>query len=401
MSHDTLTIESEKQEPALLQKHAKFFVRFLNLLPARLASHDSTRGTIAFFAVCGLDVLNSLPLLTPQIQKDIIEWIYGGLVTSIEGETQASGFQGTRCVNILSNDEQLLANVKYFQWGHLAMTYTAIGILATLGDDLSRLDRKSIVDGVAAVQRPDGSFSACIDGSENDMRFVFCAAAICHMLDYWGDINKEKMYEFIMKSLRYDNGFSQYLEGEAHGGTTFCALAALDLSGQLAHLDETTKENILRWLIFRQVNGFQGRPNKTVDTCYSFWIGAALRILDAFEYIDYDANRAYIMETQDSIVGGFSKWPQSTTDPFHTYFGLCGLAFMQEPGLMEVMPSLNISMRAYKRLKQLHYQWQNGATDDRFVNKDTSNKVSTSIGKLNSNGGLTTNVTSPLIMQAQ
>lgn len=27
------------------------------------------------------------------------------------------------------------------------MTYTSIGILVTLGDDLSRLDRKSIVDG--------------------------------------------------------------------------------------------------------------------------------------------------------------------------------------------------------------------------------------------------------------
>ncbi|XP_036328828.1 geranylgeranyl transferase type-1 subunit beta-like [Rhagoletis pomonella] len=355
MSYDTLTIEGEKQEPALLQKHAKFFVRFLNLLPARLASHDSTRGTIAFFAVCGLDVLNSLTLLTPQMQKDIIEWIYGGLVITKEGETKCcSGFQGSRCINIISDDEQLQASARYYQWGHLAMTYTGIGILATLGDDLSRLDRKSIVDGVAAVQRPDGSFSACIDGSENDMRFVFCAAAICHMLDYWGDVDKEKMFQFITSCIRYDNGFSQYLEGEAHGGTTFCALAALNLSGQLHRLDETTIENIKRWLIFRQVNGFQGRPNKTVDTCYSFWIGAALRILGAFELIDYAENRAYIMETQDSIVGGFSKWPQFTTDPFHTYFGLCGLSFMNEPGLLEVMPSLNISMRAYNRLKQVH-----------------------------------------------
>lgn len=58
-----------------------------------------------------------------------------------------------------------------------------------------------ILLGVAAVQRPDGSFSACIDGSESDMRFVFCAAAICYMLDYWGDVNKDKMYEFIMNSI--------------------------------------------------------------------------------------------------------------------------------------------------------------------------------------------------------
>ncbi|XP_050321538.1 geranylgeranyl transferase type-1 subunit beta [Bactrocera neohumeralis] len=392
MSHDALNIEGVKQEPALLKKHAKFFVRFLNLLPARLASHDSTRGTIAFFAVCGLDVLNSLPLLTKEMQKDVIEWIYGGLVTSNpEKQQNCSGFQGSRCVNIISDDEQLQANARNYQWGHLAMTYTGIGILATLGDDLSRIDRKSIVDGVAAVQRPDGSFSACVDGSENDMRFVFCAAAICHMLDYWGDVDKEKMFEFITSCIRYDNGFSQYLEGEAHGGTTFCALAALELSGQLHRLDVTTIENIKRWLIFRQVNGFQGRPNKAVDTCYSFWIGAALRILGAFELIDYEENRAYIMETQDSIVGGFSKWPQSTTDPFHTYFGLCGLSFMNEPGLSAVMPSLNISMRAYNRLQQLHAQWQVESTDDRFV---SNNKSASS--KLNRDEN-STSVTSPLI----
>ncbi|XP_054743002.1 geranylgeranyl transferase type-1 subunit beta [Anastrepha obliqua] len=391
MSYDTLNIEGEKREPALLQKHAKFFVRFLNLLPARLASHDSTRGTIAFFAVCGLDVLNSLPLLTPQMQKDIIEWIYGCLVISQEGERKScSGFQGSRCVNIISDDEQLLANARCYQWGHLAMTYTGIAILVTLGDDLSRLDRKNIVDGVAAVQRPDGSFSACIDGSENDMRFVFCAAAICHMLDYWGNVDKENMFQFIRSCIRYDNGFSQYLEGEAHGGTTFCALAALELSGQLHRLDETTRENIKRWLIFRQVNGFQGRPNKTVDTCYSFWIGAALRILGAFELIDYAENRAYIMETQDSIVGGFSKWPQSTTDPFHTYFGLCGLSFMNEPGLLEVMPSLNISTRAYNRLKQLHAKWQIDSADETLPSHDTS------VSKLSSDEN-STSVTSPLI----
>lgn len=57
------------------------------------------------------------------------------------------------------------------------------------------------LSGVAAVQKSDGSFSACIDGSENDMRFVFCAAAICHMLDYWGDVDKDKMFDFIIKSI--------------------------------------------------------------------------------------------------------------------------------------------------------------------------------------------------------
>lgn len=34
-----------------------------------------------------------------------------------------------------------------YRWGHLAITYTALATLITLGDDLSRVDRKAIVDG--------------------------------------------------------------------------------------------------------------------------------------------------------------------------------------------------------------------------------------------------------------
>ena len=37
-------------------------------------------------------------------------------------------------------------------------------------------------------------------------------------------------------------------------------------------------ERIERWCIMRQLSGFQGRPNKPVDTCYSFWIGATLEV---------------------------------------------------------------------------------------------------------------------------
>lgn len=266
--------------------------------------------------------------------------------------------QGCRAMVPQTEDAEVLECMRKYQWGHLAMTYTSVAVLITLRDDLTRLDRKSIVDGVAQVQRPDGSFSASTDGSESDMRFVYCAATICHMLDYWGNVNKEAMFQFIMRSLRYDYGFSQELEGESHGGTTFCALAALELSGQLHRLDATTVERIKRWLIFRQMDGFQGRPNKPVDTCYSFWIGAALRILNAFELSDYDKNREYILSTQDKLIGGFAKWPQATPDPFHTYLGLCGLSFIGEPGLNAVMPSLNISMAAQAHMKELHERWR-------------------------------------------
>lgn len=248
--------------------------------------------------------------------------------------------------------------IESYRIGHLAMTYTGIAILLALGDDLSRLDREAIVKGVAATQRPDGSFSAWLDGNEHDMRFVYCAASICTMLDDWGTVNRALMKEYILKSVRYDYGVSQHMEMESHGGTMYCAIAALEMSGQLHALPERMLEGMKRWLVMRQEDGFQGRPNKLVDTCYSFWIGAALKILDAFQFTDPVANRQYIMTTQDKLTGGFSKWPGSTVDPFHTYFGICGLSFLEEPGLLPVCATLNISMRSYERMLAIHRNWR-------------------------------------------
>jgi prenyltransferase beta subunit len=55
------------------------------------------------------------------------------------------------------------------------MTYTAIAILKMCGDDLSRLKKSAIIKAMSTLQREDGSFSPVAGGSENDMRFIYCA----------------------------------------------------------------------------------------------------------------------------------------------------------------------------------------------------------------------------------
>lgn len=156
--------------------------------------------TIAFFAICGLDILNSLDLLTEEKRLDIINWVYRHQVIPKESDNiKCGGFQGSSTINIMNSNEE--CGSEKYKWGHLAMTYTGIAILITLGDDLSRLDRKAIIEGVAAVQRPDGSFSASVDGNEHDMRFVYCASAICFMLNDWGDVDKKKMSKYIETSI--------------------------------------------------------------------------------------------------------------------------------------------------------------------------------------------------------
>ena len=65
------------------------------------------------------------------------------------------------------------------------------------------------------------------------------------------------------------------------GGSTFCAVASLALMGRLdSAFTPTERRGLARWCLHRQQAGFQGRPNKPADTCYSFWIGASLEVSD-------------------------------------------------------------------------------------------------------------------------
>ena len=79
------------------------------------------------------------------------------------------------------------------------MTYTALATLKILGDDFSKIEKGVILKALSNLQLSDGSFVTTIFGSENDLRFTYCAAAICHMLDDWSCIDVDKAVDFIVK----------------------------------------------------------------------------------------------------------------------------------------------------------------------------------------------------------
>ncbi|KAM4819493.1 geranylgeranyl transferase type-1 subunit beta isoform 3-T3 [Thomomys bottae] len=242
--------------------------------------------------------------------------------------------------------------------GHIAMTYTGLSCLVILGDDLSRVNKEACLAGLRALQLEDGSFCAVPEGSENDMRFVYCASCICYMLNSWSGMDVKKAISYIRGSLSYDNGLAQGAGLESHGGSTFCGIASLCLMGKLEEVfSEKELNRIKRWCIMRQQTGYHGRPNKPVDTCYSFWVGATLKLLKIFQYTNFEKNRNYILSTQDRLVGGFAKWPDSHPDALHAYFGICGLSLMEENGICQVHPALNVSTRTSERLRDLHRAW--------------------------------------------
>ncbi|XP_053972599.1 geranylgeranyl transferase type-1 subunit beta [Hylaeus anthracinus] len=334
-----------KLSQALLKEdHAKYLIKFLHTLPSDLAEYDSSRLLIAFFAISGLDLLNCLHNLSEQTKLQAIEWIYRLQVT---GAGPRSGFQPSTTIP---------KDAPEYQCGHLAITYIGLATLLILDDDLSRIDKKAIIEGVRACQNPDGSFKAIVAGSESDMRFLYCACCISMILNDWSGIDKVKAIDYILKSISYDGAMGQGPGLESHGGSTFCAIASLFLMNELHNVLTNNQLNRLRrWCVMRQDGGFGGRPGKPSDSCYSFWVGATLQLLDAYKFSDNEDNRTFLFYCQDDMYGGFAKNVCCEVDPLHTYLGLCGLSLLGEPDLCTLHAALNISDRAYKKLLDLHF----------------------------------------------
>ena len=92
-----------------------------------------------------------------------------------------------------------------------------------------------------------GSFSSRL--MEIDMRFIYCACVISHLLNDWSGIDVDAASNFIISCQSYDGSlaFDDGLEG--HGGSTFVGVAALILMNRLHLLNI---DALLRWLIFNQ-----------------------------------------------------------------------------------------------------------------------------------------------------
>ena len=116
------------------------------------------------------------------------------------------------------------------------------------------------------------------------------------------------------------------------------------------------QEKIREWCLRRQQTGFNGRPNKDVDTCYSFWVGATLELLGCKDYINWTYVREFVMSTEGSVTGGFGKSPDAHPDPMHSYLGLCGLSIGGEADLIPLFSALNISKRTKEWLTKIHEQ---------------------------------------------
>ena len=140
---------------------------------------------------------------------------------------------------------------------------------------------------------------------------------------------------------------------EGHGGTTYCAVASLMLMDRLSALRSVP--SLIQWAILNQGEGFCGRPEKPQDTCYSFWLGATLQMLGAYDLTAREGNRKFNLSCQ-TCRGGFGKQVNGRPDLLHSCYALCGLSFMGLDELAPLEPRLGLTLKtaARFRLRPLH-----------------------------------------------
>lgn len=163
---------------------------------------------------------------------------------------------------------------------------------------MDRLDRPALRRFLARCQAADGSFAPTPDTVgefQNDARMSYCAVVCGAVADAGAAATGEssgksqtrpetdgfdrvKAAAFLRSCQTWEGGFaSRPGVVEAQGGMTYCALSSLALLGELGGGSELEAE-ATRWLSQRQIGGFQGRPGKLEDVCYSFWCGGALSV---------------------------------------------------------------------------------------------------------------------------
>lgn len=349
-----------------VELHRRFFSGLLckSLRGETCQSFHSQRLLLMYFGVLGATTLRA-PLTHPD--SPFVDALERELKRCYQASSGAFG----------SEDDQ-----SFVVQPTLTMTHCALYVLAVTGRLGRALDTWMCGEDVSMFVRRcqvhsgsmQGAFAAYPGSGETDVRFSFSALMSLKLVAARGErltrcslkrlaastssvdqILIDDAKSFVLRCWSpLEGGFGGSPGSEAHCGMTYCAVASLALLGwwdcdalfnrrvrrkvlgycarRVSFGPESSEDDAPSEACFWQrvggAFGFNGRPNKPSDTCYTFWTGAALRIVETAEGCDSlidDGIVARFVLTCQGDVGGFGR-DSGDVDPLHAALGLAGLA---------------------------------------------------------------------------
>lgn len=238
------------------------------------------------------------------------------------------------------------------------------------------IDVSALVAHIHRGQTYDGGFAESWQ-HESHAGYAYCAVAALAMLDRPLDGGEQPLSSPQQQNLQNGIGNRQ-------------ALVSFLMSRQFAYLpgsssadEQEDQDDDPETANFRlpdlshdepaQFIGFNGRCNKIADTCYTWWTQGTLAVLGLVENPAADdddnnnnkqkttttattttampsnptalkAQRAFLLEQTQHMIGGFGKNPGSPPDVGHGCLGLAALATMGDPSLKRLDPALCVSV---------------------------------------------------------
>lgn len=128
------------------------------------------------------------------------------------------------------------------QYAHLAPTYAAVNALCLIGTPAAycAIDKPSLLQFLWSVRETEtGAFRMHVDG-EIDVRGAYCAVSAAKLVDI-SPVDERQLFagtvDWIVECQTYEGGMGGVPDQEAHGGYTFCGIAALALLGSTGKCD--------------------------------------------------------------------------------------------------------------------------------------------------------------------
>lgn len=323
------------------------------------------------------ELLYSAPLLTIDYLKSGLNGLDSGY-TTLESSRPWLCYWMTHSLSLLGEDfpdetkmriintlNSLRSNRggyggNILQLSHTAPTYASVMALITVNskEAFQSIQRGRLYRFFLSLKRPDGSFRVQEDG-ESDTRALYTVLAVASITNILTKELAENCHLWLKQTQNwYDGGIGGEPGNESHGGYAYCGLASLVIMKE-AFLIESPKQvhqildidRFVSWLYMRQMTvegGFQGRINKLVDSCYSFWQGACFMLLNrlglgSFPACNVEKLYQYVLGSCLHTNGGLKDKPYSHRDYYHTCYALSGLAVVTDPALLS--PPFNFQLR--------------------------------------------------------
>lgn len=204
-------LDNKKTLPSIHRiQHIKYLETSLRSLTSTYECLDSSRPWMVYW------ILNAAHLLNFRFPDDLLSRIVAFL---IKCRSPNGGFGGGPG-----------------QIPHLATTYAAVNALCIIGTKsaYNAIDKTSLLRFLYAVRDDEsGAFRMHVDG-EIDVRGAYCAVAVAKLVNITHEV-EEKLFrstvDWIVLCQTYEGGMGGVPYQEAHGGYTFCGIAALALLG--------------------------------------------------------------------------------------------------------------------------------------------------------------------------